>query len=61
MNYFSLKKYADVIKEAFIKRVQINYSLLNEVLIKFFFIKFNKDLRLYIFNLIIINNNNKVN
>ena len=60
MNYSSLKEYADAIKEAFIKRAQINYSLSNEALINFFFMRFNENLRFYIFNLIIISNNNKV-
>ena len=57
MNYSSLKKYADAIKETFIKWAQINYSLLNETLINFFFMKLNENLRFYIFNLIIISNN----
>ena len=61
MNYSSLKEYADAIKEAFTKRAQINYSLSNEALIDFFLMKLNEDLRLYIFNLIAISNNNKVN
>ena len=61
MNYSSLKEYADAIKEAFIKRAQINYSLLNEALIDFFLMRLNEDLRFYIFNLIAISNNNKVN
>ena len=61
MNYSSLKEYVNAIKEAFVKRAQINYSLLNEALINFFLMRFNEDLRFYIFNLIIISNNNKVN
>ena len=61
MNYSSLKEYANAIKEAFAKRAQINYSLLNEALINFFLMRLNEDLRLYIFNLIAISNNNKVN
>ena len=60
MNYSSLEEYADAIKEAFVKRAQINYSLLNEALVDFFLMRLNEDLRFYIFNLIIISNNNKV-
>ena len=60
VNYFSLKEYADAIKGAFAKRAQINYSLSNEALVDFFLMRLNEDLRFYIFNLIVISNNNKV-